>query len=263
LASTKKITKTVKGKQSSKSVKATSAGYFNFPKTDSEFYTWFNSFNKAFMNHYKNFNFTPSQVRAFKSAYNNWIRYYKAWQKAYNAQNRAFEKMVGYRQNATKVMNGFWYRLCNSNWNNGQFANFGIKPKVSSVSSKSVKPKSSKTSTSVRKVSTTSKKFKTSTTYKDYPWVRADWNSAGKVSVYVTANSNGMGKFPTWAKGVALQYRKKGGKWQNLTTTNSWPFIHVVGNTKGGQFEYRAAYAYGNGKLAPWSKTSVAFSKAA
>lgn len=222
-----------------------------FSNSSVEFNKVFNSFGKKVQSNAKTFKFTPSQMKQFKSAFNSWNKQWTSYQKAYTAFMKAQSNLQVSQNNANTWMNKFWTKIANSPNNTGQFKAFGIPAKTKSTSVKR---------TTKRTTSRTSRSgsFNTSGT----PVIRVNTSTRGKNVIYVSPS--GTSKWPTNAIGAVIQYRKNNGAWHTLTTTNEFPFTHVIGSNFNGSFQYRAAFAFGNRQFGTWSKISkVAIKRAA
>ncbi|KAA0228028.1 MAG: hypothetical protein HND42_10310 [Armatimonadetes bacterium] len=207
------------------------ANKFAFPKSEAGFNKWFTSFHRTFTTHSKKHKFSASQMKAYKSAWNNWNKWYTAWQKAHAAERKAWKHAMESRSQFESFFRKFFATAGKSAWNSGQFAKWGIPAHKSNGTSKK---------------RTSSPNTNTAT-----PWIKTEW-SRGKVFVWVGYGRTS--KWPTWATGATVQFRTPGGRWKNLASGKTWPFTHVVGAWKGGPIEYRAAFTYARGKTGPWSK---------
>jgi hypothetical protein len=214
----------------------------HFPKSEAEFTKWFERYHKTFSGNAKGFKFTAAQVKAGKAAWANWQKWYKAWHKAHAAERAAWKQMSKARTSCESWAGKHWNFIWKNSFNSGQFAWFGI-PAFKSTAN-AAKPK------------------KASAAWTESPWMKVDWSGKGKNTVWVWASSHGQGKWPAWATGACVQFRRKGGRWQTLSKGKSWPFMHVVGTGKAA-VEYRAAWFGKGGKFGPWSKTSTFPSKKA
>ena len=226
----------------------------NFPNSSAEFNKFFNSFGKKLNSNSKTFNFTPSQMRQFKSVFNTWNKQWTAFQKAQTAYLRAQATMQTSQNSANSLVTKFWTKIANSPKNNGQFSTFGI-PSNS-------KTKTVKRATVKKTTRTIAKKSPVSTRTSSAPTMRINTSTRGKNVIYVSPSGNS--KWPTNAVGAVIQYRKNNGSWYTLTTTNEFPFTHVIGSNFNGSFQYRAAYSFGGKQFGPWSKINkIAIKKAA
>ncbi len=221
----------------------------HFPINEVEFNKWFTQFNKTFTTYATKFNFTPVQIKAFKNAYNNWNKYYQAFQKAQIAANKASINVTTSRKSAETLMNSFWYRIGNSTSNTGQFTTLGIpaKTKTKTKSTTSKASTSSKRRVTGKKVTTTKSSTSPRATAKTIKPVTKKTVSTAKVTKSIVRKpvSNSITKSTSKTTKPVSSMR--------TVTHNESPFVRVDSSVRGKIQVYVSSNENGTGKFPTWS----------
>ncbi len=146
---------------------------FTLPKTEAQFYTWFNNFNKTFIKNAKNFGFSATFLKEYKSAYNAWNRSWKSYQAAQKTYTRSQAALQTNFKSAQTLLLKYYTLILNNKANSGQFSGFGIAAnpsfKPATASSTTAKKSTAKKATakkSTAKKSTAKKAVAKKTTVK-------------------------------------------------------------------------------------------------